>query len=442
VSGTRARAGCVILVLLFVNALRSSAAQVSLKQAAELAKIRIGVSLDSEAQSKLFNSCRDLDQDTLPVLQGPPDIIDLAESHSPTSIDLASQSLATPFSTVGLTQGAKLRSHPIRESFETSVQPAFCAAVLYVQLANLATMAEILRDQEDASQRLLKAEAARILKRIDEPASLIRAKLLSAQTRIWMVEVQRATIRLRKLLAGLTGLREDEIEIVADSIPSFPVVTTQDNELTLAVTQASGARDVAQLSHALARDQRLRTRVRVLEGKGNLGDLLAAYIFEDAQLVALIDVNSRFDCVSMRLLQAEAQFNDWVLAPISGPDGFKELRIAQAMIAQTLPPYPAAGASTAETQIRSIMITPGISKLQTGQSQQFSAIAIQSNGHGADASSNAIWQCSNKNAIMSTSGMITALSPGRVTITATVSGVQQISQIEISEGSVDSLLTP
>jgi uncharacterized protein YjdB len=79
------------------------------------------------------------------------------------------------------------------------------------------------------------------------------------------------------------------------------------------------------------------------------------------------------------------------------------------------------------------MVTPAVSALVAGQSQQYSAIAIYRDSSAKDVTSEAIWQCSrSSDAIVSSAGLVTALATGQVTITATVSSVSQSRRITIT----------
>src|SRR5690349_15536455 len=74
--------------------------------------------------------------------------------------------------------------------------------------------------------------------------------------------------------------------------------------------------------------------------------------------------------------------------------------------------------------IRSLMIAPTITVLPVRKSQQLVAVAIHHDGNATEVTSVAKWSSSgNSIAIVSTSGLVTALASGQVTIAATLPGV-------------------
>ena len=93
---------------------------------------------------------------------------------------------------------------------------------------------------------------------------------------------------------------------------------------------------------------------------------------------------------------------------------------------------PAVGESETGPKIQSLMLTPGISELETGHSQQFSAIAVLTDGKASDATSKSMWRSSGSEAVVSTAGLVTALAPGQVTISVRVFGALKSRQLLIT----------
>ena len=96
------------------------------------------------------------------------------------------------------------------------------AAVAYAELAKTTGQLQALQQQQQSATRLEDIETQRASAGVDSPVLLTRAKLNSARTRMRSAELEGASVQLRKQLADLTGLSEQEIEAVPDSIPPLP----------------------------------------------------------------------------------------------------------------------------------------------------------------------------------------------------------------------------
>ena len=80
------------------------------------------------------------------------------------------------------------------------------------------------------------------------------------------------------------------------------------------------------------------------------------------------------------------------------------------------------------------MIAPAITVLPARKSQQLAAVAIGRGGSGKDVTSMAKWSSSNNSiAIVSTTGLLTALISGQVTVTATLDGVSESLELTVTE---------
>jgi hypothetical protein len=362
---------------------------------------------------------------------------------TPSVFDLATRHLLVKSSTSLLTKSAAAESKTsvfLRE--DQRGRAVLCTAIAYANLANVNSQMEVLRRQQAAAVRLIHIQTRRVVREIEDPVLLTRAKLLEARTRMWNAALEGSALRLRRQLADLTGLTEKQIELVADSMAPLPDLSPADPEMQAAMRQVTAARDVAQLEHVLARTQRLSTRGKMVVGKANLGDLVAASIAEDEKLVALLEMNFAFERAKMQLLQASGRLEEWALEARQKSQSFTVAAPEKAVTAPTNMPVSVPERASTTPGVLSIMITPGVSKLLVGQSQQFSAIAIYNDGSAKNATSEATWRCSsNSDAIVSTSGLVTALAIGEVTITATVSGVSQPRRVEVAVDNSDPLLS-
>jgi subtilisin family serine protease len=97
------------------------------------------------------------------------------------------------------------------------------------------------------------------------------------------------------------------------------------------------------------------------------------------------------------------------LAELNDPDGNME-NIGWAGSSQTEPPA-----------LESILVTPVSASIQVGQTQQYTATAIYSNGSEKDVTGQAAWFSSNSSVATINSGLALGVSPGNTDITAVYS---------------------
>jgi len=207
-------------------------------------------------------------------------------------------------------------------------------------------------------------------------------------------------------------------------------ISDEQNRLRGIVKQLQSARDVAQLEYILARTDTTKQEAATELGNATLGSKEAVYISEDERLDALLDADFRLQSAQMQLLYAARQLEPWLLA-----DGSSGSAVGAGVARTSSNREPGRSSeTTASPPISDIMMTPAVSTLVVGQSRQFSATVIYGNGTAKDKSSEAEWRCtSNWNAIVSTSGLVTALASGQITVTVTYSGVSESQNITISD---------
>lgn len=320
----------------------------------------------------------------------------------------------------------------IRLDEEKSRSAMRCAAVAFVELAKVDLEISTLRRQQKAAEGLVRIESRRVVARVENPAALMRAKLFAARTEMWTAELDDAVLRLRKQLADLTGLPEEQIELVDDTIPPWPHVSTTDPELQAIMKESAASRYVAQLEFALARIQRMSTNGKVVIGKAKWGDLVTAYTIEEEKFITLLEAS--FDSLreQVQLLELTGGLEEWASDTASGFRQSSSRAPEQDMGEPST--LPISETPKAKPKVRSILITPSVSALVTGQSQQFSAIAIYADGNAKNVTAEATWRCSsNSRAVLSSSGLMTALGTGPVTISATISGSSQSRLISIAQ---------
>ena len=201
-------------------------------------------------------------------------------------------------------------------------------------------------------------------------------------------------------------------------------------------------RDIVQLDYQAEYLSRIKATHDMALARASIGSLVAAHITEEMKLIALLELNNQIRMAKIQTLGASGDLEAWALghsAQSANPSS------APAAIPPTDSPALSAGvASSAETpSLLSILIAPAIKDLQVGKSQQYSAIATWSNGRARDVSAEAIWSCSSDTgAVLSSTGLLTGLSVGAVTIRAEFQGAAHSRKLEIIEQPTDEYLLP
>ena len=87
---------------------------------------------------------------------------------------------------------------------------------------------------------------------------------------------------------------------------------------------------------------------------------------------------------------------------------------------------------TTATTVSSLSVTGSAPSLSAGPTSQFKATATMSDGTTQDVTSTAVWSSSNSaDATVSATGIVTAVAPGSVTVTATYQSFSASDQIVI-----------
>jgi len=143
--------------------------------------------------------------------------------------------------------------------------------------------------------------------------SLIRARLLEAQTRISTAHLEGEAIELRNHLAYLTGFSEEELELIPGSIRPLPkdgelkeaeeaTRSYCELELQAKVRELIAARDTAQLIYRIAERDAVRTAGLI---STTLGEQLASQIRGDEKFSVLLDATFELQQAQFELLAAE-----------------------------------------------------------------------------------------------------------------------------------------
>ena len=119
------------------------------------------------------------------------------------------------------------------------------ASLVYIQLDQLTSSIQVLRQQAQASARAEDITGQRVHEGVDSEVELTRARLNSARARLRAAEMQGAADVLRLRLAQLTGLPPDSIETMPESIPDLPA-PSQDQDLAAKAASLSPAVKLAE----------------------------------------------------------------------------------------------------------------------------------------------------------------------------------------------------
>jgi len=298
---------------------------------------------------------------------------------------------------------------------------------------------------------------------VDDDVVLFRAKLLEAQTRMRTASLEADVLELRQELAAQIGLPEGSLEIDPDSVPALPTIQDYSgSERTVAsrgqfellstqVKQLAAARDAAQLAYFLAHQDALRMSASTT---ATLGDQLTSQIQDDEKFGRLLSEIVELQESELALLVAIGGVERWAT-------GTAQLT-PSSLVSESPTAQPGVQVPPAETERngvgsdrkesvqavneplmksvmpsskRTIMVLPSDSVLTVRTCKQFAAVAI-ADGRGKDVTSVANWSSSKESvAIVSTSGLITAIGRGEAMIRVDLDGVSRMVHIMI----VDSL---
>ena len=331
------------------------------------------------------------------------------------------------------------------------------AAITYAKLDWVSLHLQVSKQQHDSAVRLASAEKMRIVVGVDDEISLIRARLLEAQTRKLTAHLEREELALREHLAYLIGTSEGEFELIFDSIPPLPKKETLNNaeestlsdcelELEARIREQIASRDAAQLTYLIAE----RNALRRAGLTSTLGEQVASQIRADEKFGALLDATCELQESQLELLSARGELERWAtmeaadkseLAPTQssvGPNvkagSFANTLLTAEHVARNLPhPSSSLGGMTAPTSVQTILVLPSNGVLNVRECRQLAAVAIGDAG-GKDVTSVVMWSSSNNSvAIVSTSGLITGLRSGKVIISASLDGVSRLMPFTIEK---------
>jgi len=111
-------------------------------------------------------------------------------------------------------------------------------ALTYIELDKLSATLSLLRQQEEAAARVEQIVEERIAAGVDSEVERTRARLAVARVRMRRAEASGAWDVLRMRLSHLTGLPEDSLTTLTESIPQLPEIRQEDNLVGLALEKS------------------------------------------------------------------------------------------------------------------------------------------------------------------------------------------------------------
>jgi len=317
-----------------------------------------------------------------------------------------------------------------------------CTALLYAKLQGIQAQERVLGPQQDLVLRLIDIESRRVSAEVDPPLLLTQAKLLRARTRMESGSLSTSERDTRIALSTLIGLPPDQPEAVESSIPPLPEDSTTSLENREVLRRLVAYRDIVQLDYVSDFMTRLKVTHDMALGKASIGSLVAAHISEEMQFIALLQFNDRIRAAKVQFMGASGDLENWAFgrqSPIANQSSAPPQAPASDSSASSGSSAPSAPAPS----ILSILISPAIRELQVGRSQQYSAIATYTSGGIRDATTDAVWSCStDTGAVLSSTGLLTGLSPGVVTVQVEFQGIQQSRKLSVTGQPVDEYLAP
>ena len=122
--------------------------------------------------------------------------------------------------------------------------------ISYAELAKWE--ARLLRSQEDEvhASQLEKAVVQRLQEGVDSAMDLNKAKLTTARARLRITQAHGSADVLRRHLSVLTGLPQSSIEVVPETVPALPALSSEDDLPSKAVASSPAIQSADQ--HAIA----------------------------------------------------------------------------------------------------------------------------------------------------------------------------------------------
>ena len=307
-----------------------------------------------------------------------------------------------------------------------------CTALLFVRLEDIEARRRLVRKQEELARRLMDIELRRVSVEVDHPLQLIQAKTLRARTRMESAALAASERDAEAGFGSMLGLSLDPPSVVEGSVPPLPKRQAASVEESRVLPRLLAFRDLVQLDYLAAYMNRLKATHDMALARTSIGGLVAAELEEAMKLAALVRFNDQVRMAKIQFESASDGLEDWALGrghlQVGGPGASVENPIPEGVADGS-----AGTLRVPSPRLISLLIAPGIPELSIGKSQQYSAIATDSEGHARDVSAEARWSCStDTGAVLSTTGLLTALSEGRLTIRVAFEGLANDRRLAIT----------
>jgi hypothetical protein len=317
-----------------------------------------------------------------------------------------------------------------------------CTVLVYAKLEDLEARQRLVRKQEELARRLMDIESRRVSAEVDHPLELTLAKMYRARTRMESASLDSSKRATEAGLGSLLGDAADSPSVAENSMPSLPERTLTTDENRQVLERLLAFRDLVQLDYVTAYMNRLKATHDMALARASVGVFVAAEIEEVMKLGALIGFNNQVRLAKIQFSGASGDLEAWALGRAHGEAGASgasvENRMPEPMGDETTPPAPVQSA-----RLISLLIAPAIAELPIGKNQQYSVIATDSDGHARDVSAEATWSCStDSGAVLSSTGLLTALSEGRLTIRVEFHGLTTNRELSITPQLPDESAAP
>lgn len=306
-----------------------------------------------------------------------------------------------------------------------------CTALVYSSLEDIQKRKELMRKQEESVTRLMNIETRRVSAEVDHPLLLAEAKMLRAKTRMASTALDASEQAMRTALASLLESPTNLPSVIEDSLPALPPELPAGHKSNRVLRRLLAFRDIVQLEYISAFMNRRKAAHDVAMARATIGVFVAAQVGEMMKLSALSQFNNEVRLAKIQALGADLE--TWAdgkpLAEAAPPGASGAYEIASTAPAPS--PQPLA-----------ILLVPAIKDLPIGSSQQYSVVATDADGHAQDVTAEATWICStDTKAVLSTTGLVTALSQGQLTIRAEYRGLTSSRALSVSTQASDEGVT-
>ena len=309
---------------------------------------------------------------------------------------------------------------------------ALCTALVFANLEDIEAQQRVLSRLQELANQFIDIESRRVAVDVDHPLLLTQAKLLRARTRMESAVLGASERKLRAALSTLIGRPLDQVPIVENSMPYLPENPTNNLEDNEILRQLLACRDLVQLDYVSEYLTRLKAAHDMELAKASIGTLVAALIAEGFKFNSLLQFNTQIRAAKIQFLATSGDFEPWALGPPNPnvpPSPAPPQQLAPPPATTTASPPPDAQTPS----LLSILIAPPIKELPAGKPQQYSAIATYSNGRARDITAEAHWSSIDPGAILSTTGLLTGLYPGAVTVNVEFEGLARSRKVSITE---------